>query len=554
MSRRPRPARWAVLAAGLALAAAPLGTARAAPAGWIDVRAFGAAGDGRTDDTAAVQRALDEAARTGSAVLLTGRFACRQLVLPSGTGGAASIAVLGTGAGVHGSPQDQLPPGSPSSAIVSLAGGDDLVVAPRDPLATYRFEDLAIVGPDLGHPRTHTSGDGLNLVAGQAGVRVLLRNVEVTGFNGPGKAGIRLGSGYYGRLEGVRAVYNHFGLLVDGFVQGSPAWNANTISGCAFRRNTFGARIRGADGLAAVGNLFEGNERTGLELNDAVDQAWIATYFEDNDTDHAEDAWALAVYARDGRPNQHVTFLNTHLSPPGAWGPATAYAEGAEVHDGRRYYRSRRAGNSGRPPERSPAWWAPVPGSNRVLVGGEGGGAVSVDTRFVGGYANGAGPAYFVVDRHAADTQLDELHLGPGALDDRGARTRVTLFGRRYGETLANPALAMETVAAGPGGARLDAAAASVFDVVLGPGIPPRLAGLDHGRRGQRVTIRWVNRSGAAVRRVRWPADVLAAPWGAALAPGAARSVDLVFDGERWAEAGRSLDVPTPQAAMESGR
>ncbi len=53
----------------------------------FDIRTFGAIGDGKTDDTSAIQRALDAAAPVrGTIVVPDGVFACAQLKLPPHTG------------------------------------------------------------------------------------------------------------------------------------------------------------------------------------------------------------------------------------------------------------------------------------------------------------------------------------------------------------------------------------------------------------------------------------------------------------------------------------
>src|SRR5688572_14202773 len=88
IDKQSREQRRAVMMAlsGMAAAAAmrhPIALAAEieAPAGWMDVRKFGAAGDGTKDDSAAFQRALREARKV---FVPRGRYLVGNLVMESG--------------------------------------------------------------------------------------------------------------------------------------------------------------------------------------------------------------------------------------------------------------------------------------------------------------------------------------------------------------------------------------------------------------------------------------------------------------------------------------
>jgi hypothetical protein len=74
-----------VLILGIVLPAVPLAVAKdATPNGHFNVRSFGAMGDGTTKDTAAVQRAIDSAAKSGGTVYFApGTYLCGSLHLRS---------------------------------------------------------------------------------------------------------------------------------------------------------------------------------------------------------------------------------------------------------------------------------------------------------------------------------------------------------------------------------------------------------------------------------------------------------------------------------------
>jgi len=87
------------------------------PAADLDVRLFGAVGDGRTKDTAAIQRAVDEAARRGGGTVLlsAGRYLSGTLFLKSGV-----RFFLDAGAVLAMSPDDEdFAPYEPPPALLS---------------------------------------------------------------------------------------------------------------------------------------------------------------------------------------------------------------------------------------------------------------------------------------------------------------------------------------------------------------------------------------------------------------------------------------------------
>jgi hypothetical protein len=89
-SRRSFVTAGSVLAASAlvtTVAGQPAGMAPAKSRDMLNVMDFGAMGDGTTDDTAAVQKAMDKAALTNGAVFIPeGRYLCSELKVPAGTG------------------------------------------------------------------------------------------------------------------------------------------------------------------------------------------------------------------------------------------------------------------------------------------------------------------------------------------------------------------------------------------------------------------------------------------------------------------------------------
>jgi polygalacturonase len=153
-----------------ALAAAPEETARV-----FDVKAFGAKGDGKSLDTASINKAIDAAASAGggSVILPAGSFLCHSIHLKSDV-----TLYLGEGAALVAA--DPLPQGTPSST----SGGYDL--PEPNPWSQYQdfghshwrnsliwgenLHDISILGPGLIWGKGLSKGYGPGPVAEQPGV------------------------------------------------------------------------------------------------------------------------------------------------------------------------------------------------------------------------------------------------------------------------------------------------------------------------------------------------------------------------------------------------
>lgn len=204
----------------LCLAALVFGLTAARGAG-VNVRApeYGARGDGRTDDTAAIQRAIQAVAGTGGTVLV-----------PSGTYLINTVATSSRGLVVGSRMTFKLAPGAVLKAIPNAAGNYTIV-------SVYSATQVAILGGTLVGDRGRHAG-----AAGEWGMGLSIqksRQVSVSGV----VARDCWGDGFYisgsadVTLEGVRAEHN--------------------------RRN--GLSVTSCDGLRVRGSVFRASQGTAPE-------------------------------------------------------------------------------------------------------------------------------------------------------------------------------------------------------------------------------------------------------------------------------------------------
>ena len=172
--------RRAALAALGSLTALPVLGAPATPGpGWKSVRAFGARGDGRTDDSGAFQEALD---RAPGVWVPPGRYLVGDLVIRSHT------RLRGSGAA------SRLLHRANSPFLAAINPGSNGSADPRDNARAIAIEDLAFEG------RSATEGfiEHVHLLVASACSRLSVARCSFRAFQGDG---IYIGSGTEGNVE-----------------------------------------------------------------------------------------------------------------------------------------------------------------------------------------------------------------------------------------------------------------------------------------------------------------------------------------------------------------
>jgi hypothetical protein len=260
-------ARGAMLGGASALfAGAALGAPAASAGGeLLDVRKLGAAGDGKTDDTQAIQRAIDAAGETSGGVFIPpGVYLTNELHVRAG------IAVIGVAAWNYS---------GPGGSVLRLAKGDSTCLLNMTDARGSSVEGLALDGRDLG---TNVHGILLNRRAfakHEDGFRI--ERCQVARFSGDGA---NLACAWCFSVRHCMLAFNKGdGLNLrgwDGFIIDN--WfSGNGRAGFAARQEnasiTFTANrvewngeenmlIMGGDGYQITGNFFDRAGTCGIAL------------------------------------------------------------------------------------------------------------------------------------------------------------------------------------------------------------------------------------------------------------------------------------------------
>jgi hypothetical protein len=260
-------ARGAMLGGASALFASAAFGAPATIAGGelLDVRKLGAAGDGKTDDTQAIQRAFDAAGETSGGVFIPpGIYLTNELHVRPG------IAVIGVAAWNYS---------GPGGSVLRLANGDSPCLLNLTDARGASIEGLALDGRDLGANVHGISLDRTAWGKHEDGFRI--ERCQVNHFSGDGANlacvwafSVRHCMLAYNKGDGLN-LRGWDGFLIDNWFSG------NQRAGFAGRREnasiTFTANrvewngeenmlIAGGDGYQITGNFFDRAGTCGIAL------------------------------------------------------------------------------------------------------------------------------------------------------------------------------------------------------------------------------------------------------------------------------------------------
>lgn len=266
--------------------------------GPLNVKWFGARGDGNTDDQPAIQAAIRAAWAAGGEVFFgPGEYVCYSpLALPIDSN--SSLALIGSGVRNAGHLTE------PYGTRLRFAGREvrDFIsaISTTFKIPNYRFENLSIIGP--GATGSTTSGSGIR-ISGDAVPRIVMSNVTVDNF--PGGNGIWLDNCEYSTLKDVFVSHCQTGLRL------TTAFNANTLINVgAGLCSEYGIYAANSTSVALIGCTVQSNARTGFKGVDLIDWVISATHFENNNYSATPDVHAVDIESASSSAVQHVKFDN----------------------------------------------------------------------------------------------------------------------------------------------------------------------------------------------------------------------------------------------------
>jgi hypothetical protein len=494
----------------------------------LDVKDFGAACDGKTDDVRAINGAIARAAAVGATVLISGPVrVSSEIVMASG------VHVIASGRIVAGSQRTIVSFGGVSDAtwdggeVIGDGATDDqsgfvLTNALRNTLRGFSVSDARNKGFDLtgdSHdnqvfPRTisgstGTFGAGLSMYGA-----AVTRNTVYAGEFTKNRVGITLNGGSYNSVIGANASGNMIaGLMLDGVVSnsGDGAKHCEVIGG-TFDRNSDDAAPKhyggvylgnGASYNRIVGIFARGNAGAGIRSS--------ATY-------RVNDLIGNSIEGPTVERNAGGGIVLSGASKTRIVTPIVRSNTGHGIS----LFHS----------------------DDCSIAGGE-----SADNTGAGVHVQAERSRVEGTRVHGNDTGYS-VQPGGSSRANGNVLTGADVSANRLNYNIA-PGLARIAV---PGGAPLpystsidwDASRSDVFTLTPSDGSAYALRPPSHATVGETVSIRVVNARGAPLGTMTWPSNFKMVRW-TQPAPGRSRTLTLIYDGTSWREVCRTPDdAPEP--------
>jgi hypothetical protein len=294
----------------------------------LNVKDFGAVGDGVNDDTTAIQAAINLAVTTARSVYIPGslhEYLITGLTIPTDSD-YKSLKIFGDGCtnGYLG--------GNEFGTRIKCIGSGDAISAISTAFGgrpQYSFEDFTLSGPDTYAPRTATSGNGFRF-SGNSVPTVYMKNITVGMFYGSGKSGIWFDNVIGSTLINVRSEYNNINLKLTTYSNLFQGYNISLRYSASYA-----LYIDGTDGGEFHG-LIESNEKTGIRFAGGTSLNWnFYTWQEANNTSGTAGESGIVIKP-DGAGFcivRDIFFHNTRFNPAaGHYEREAPYLEGSDAN------------------------------------------------------------------------------------------------------------------------------------------------------------------------------------------------------------------------------